>query len=93
MINQSSYNRDELNQCGYGEMFGKGNAQLPKPPMLMMDRIVKITEDTGLYGKGEMITTLYLASDITVIKMPAVKLSVRFHAQPFIHCLEKEFRM
>jgi|GEM_PF-4828542 len=37
---QNSYNRDELIKCGNGELFGKGNALLPHPPMLMFDRIV-----------------------------------------------------
>jgi 3-hydroxyacyl-[acyl-carrier protein] dehydratase/trans-2-decenoyl-[acyl-carrier protein] isomerase len=33
-------------------MFGDGNAQLPLPPMLLMDRITTITEDGGAHGKG-----------------------------------------
>jgi 3-hydroxyacyl-[acyl-carrier protein] dehydratase/trans-2-decenoyl-[acyl-carrier protein] isomerase len=33
-------------------MFGPGNAQLPAPPMLMVDRIAAITADGGKYGKG-----------------------------------------
>ena len=28
-----------------GKLFGEGNAKLPLPPMLMMDRIVKITKN------------------------------------------------
>lgn len=64
MIKQESYTREELIKCGYGEMFGKNNAQLPKPPMLMMDRIVKITEDTGYYGKGEMIAELDITPEL-----------------------------
>ncbi|MEO5702346.1 MAG: beta-hydroxydecanoyl-ACP dehydratase, partial [Gammaproteobacteria bacterium] len=42
MQKKHSYNRDELLQCGRGEMFGPGNAQLPLPPMLMFDRITSI---------------------------------------------------
>lgn len=55
---QSSYNREELLRCGRGELFGAGNAQLPLPNMLMLDRIVRITEDGGAYGKGEIIAEL-----------------------------------
>lgn len=33
-------------------MFGEGNAKLPLPPMLMFDRITKINNDGGIYGKG-----------------------------------------
>ena len=35
-------------------MFGPGNAQLPVPNMLMMDRITQITKEGGLYGKGHV---------------------------------------
>jgi 3-hydroxyacyl-[acyl-carrier protein] dehydratase/trans-2-decenoyl-[acyl-carrier protein] isomerase len=49
---QSSYTKEELLACGRGEVFGPGNAQLPVPPMLMMDRIVSITAEGGEHGKG-----------------------------------------
>jgi 3-hydroxyacyl-[acyl-carrier protein] dehydratase/trans-2-decenoyl-[acyl-carrier protein] isomerase len=48
------YNKEELLACGRGEMFGPGNAQLPVPNMLMMDRITLITKDGGLHGKGQV---------------------------------------
>jgi 3-hydroxyacyl-[acyl-carrier protein] dehydratase/trans-2-decenoyl-[acyl-carrier protein] isomerase len=54
MTKQSSFNRDELLSCGSGEMFGPGNAQLPTPNMLMMDRISKIADQGGAFGKGEI---------------------------------------
>jgi len=46
------YNFEELMSCARGEMFGPGNAQLPAPPMLLFDRIIKITDEGGLHGKG-----------------------------------------
>lgn len=49
---KSSYTYDELLCCGRGEMFGKGNAQLPAPPMLMFDRITAISETGGDHNKG-----------------------------------------
>lgn len=58
MQRKNSYTYEELLQCGRGEMFGPGNAQLPIPPMLMFDRIVSITEDGGSEGKGSMIAEL-----------------------------------
>jgi len=61
---KSSFNREELIQCGRGELFGEGNAQLPLPPMLMFDRIVKINEDGGQYGKGEVIAELDVNPDL-----------------------------
>ncbi len=35
-------------------MFGPGNAQLPMPNMLMVDRITRITGDGGHYNHGEI---------------------------------------
>ena len=64
MQKQSSYNYEELIACGRGELFGPGNAQLPKPPMLMFDRIVTINEDGGEFGKGEMVAELDVKPDL-----------------------------
>ena len=44
---QSSYTKDELVACGHGQLFGPGNAQLPKDNMLMIDRITHISADDG----------------------------------------------
>ena len=55
MIQKPSFSKEELLDCGHGNMFGIGNARLPLPPMLMFDRIIKITEDGGDFGKGEII--------------------------------------
>jgi 3-hydroxyacyl-[acyl-carrier protein] dehydratase/trans-2-decenoyl-[acyl-carrier protein] isomerase len=45
-------------------MFGPGNAQLPTPNMLMMDRITIINSDGGEYGKGKMIAELDITPDL-----------------------------
>ena len=52
MIKKSSYNYQELIDCGNGKLFGIGNAKLPLPPMLMFDRISEISENGGAYKKG-----------------------------------------
>jgi len=52
MKNKNSFNFDELISCANGELFGPGNARLPAPPMLMFDRITKITESGGAFNKG-----------------------------------------
>lgn len=54
----NSFDREALLQCSRGELFGEGNAQLPAPNMLMMDRIVHISAEGGAYGKGEMVAEL-----------------------------------
>jgi 3-hydroxyacyl-[acyl-carrier protein] dehydratase / trans-2-decenoyl-[acyl-carrier protein] isomerase len=55
---QSSYTKDDLLKSGEGGYFGPGNAQLPAPPMLMMDRITEISVDGGEFGKGHIIAEL-----------------------------------
>ncbi len=64
MTKQHSFNRDELLECGFGRMFGPGNAQLPTPNMLMMDRVVKIDDTGGAYNKGEIIAELDIHPDL-----------------------------
>ena len=51
---KESFSYEELIKCAKGELFGPGNAQLPMPPMLMFDRITRITKDGGAHGKGEI---------------------------------------
>jgi len=64
MTRKNSFNYDELISCGDGEMFGMGNARLPSPPMLMFDRITKITEDGGQYNKGYIEAELDIKKDL-----------------------------
>ncbi len=59
-----SYGRDELLACGDGKMFGPGNAQLPKPNMLMVDRIAHISQSGGEFGKGEIVAELDIHPDL-----------------------------
>ncbi|WP_045860691.1 3-hydroxyacyl-[acyl-carrier-protein] dehydratase FabA [Teredinibacter purpureus] len=61
---QSSYNLEELLACGQGKMFGPGNAQLPVPNMLMLDRITHISQAGGEFGKGEIIAELDIKDDL-----------------------------
>ena len=49
---RSSYDYDGLIECAHGQLFGPGNAQLPLPPMLMLDRILEISDSGGAHGKG-----------------------------------------
>ncbi len=64
MSKKNSYAYEELLQCGRGEMFGPGNAQLPMPPMLMFDRIVSVTENGGNFNKGYMLAELDITPDL-----------------------------
>jgi len=64
MTKQSSYSYEELLKCGHGELFGPGNAQLPVPNMLMLDRINLISAEGGEYGKGEIKAELDIKPDL-----------------------------
>ena len=64
IVRQSSFNYEELLACGRGELFGPGNAQLPAPNMLMMDRVTHIAETGGSYGKGEIRAELDINPDL-----------------------------
>ncbi len=64
LVRQNSYNYEELLQCGRGELFGSGNAQLPVPNMLMFDRITNIDDTTGNYGKGQIQAELDIKPDL-----------------------------
>lgn len=63
MTRPNAYDYGELIRCAHGELFGRGNAQLPNIPMLMFDRIVRINEDGGRYGKGEIVAELDIRPD------------------------------
>ena len=65
---QSSYSYEEIIECGKGNLFGKGNAQLPAPPMLMFDRITNVNKDGGVYGKGEITAELDINADLWFFK-------------------------
>ena len=60
----SSYSYEDLLTCSRGELFGPGNAQLPAPNMLMMDRITHISEDGGAFGKGEVKAELDIKPEL-----------------------------
>lgn len=61
---QASYDREELLACAHGRLFGPGNARLPLPDMLMVDRITHITDQGGAYGRGEVVAELDVHPDL-----------------------------
>ena len=48
----TSFDKEGLLKCARGELFGPGNAQLPAPPMLMMDRITQISGTAARMAKA-----------------------------------------
>jgi 3-hydroxyacyl-[acyl-carrier protein] dehydratase/trans-2-decenoyl-[acyl-carrier protein] isomerase len=61
---KSSYTRDDLIACGHGKLFGPGNARLPLPPLLMVDRIARIASSGGTYNKGEVVAEQDITPDM-----------------------------
>lgn len=60
----TSFSYEDLLTCANGDMFGEGNAQLPMPPMLMMDRITEISSDGGENGEGHVVAELDIHPDL-----------------------------
>ena len=58
------FDKEALLACSRGELFGPGNAQLPAPPMLMMDRITDISADGGAHGKGHVVAEFDITPDL-----------------------------
>ena len=89
-MKSNSFNYEQLIKCAKGLLFGKGNAQLPMPPMLMLDRIININNLSGIMYekimsdpritvslKSDENTTMKLITDIhsELRKANALKLS------------------
>jgi 3-hydroxyacyl-[acyl-carrier protein] dehydratase/trans-2-decenoyl-[acyl-carrier protein] isomerase len=60
---RSTYEFEDLLACARGELFGRGNAQLPLPPMLMFERISTISETGGAHGKGVVRAEMRVANN------------------------------
>jgi 3-hydroxyacyl-[acyl-carrier protein] dehydratase/trans-2-decenoyl-[acyl-carrier protein] isomerase len=67
-MTKDSFTREELLECGHGRLFGPGNAKLPLPPMLMVDRITKMSKEGGLYEKGFLEAEMDLHPDLWFFK-------------------------
>ena len=54
MERKNSFTKEDLINSGTGKLFLPKDGKLPMPPMLMMDRILHISDEGGKYGKGEI---------------------------------------
>ena len=50
----ASFAREQLIDSSEGRLFGAASGRLPSPPMLMFDRIVRIDDDGGPHGLGQI---------------------------------------
>ena len=67
-LRKTSFDLEDLLACAKGKLFGDGNAQLPMPPLLMFDRIVRISGDGGKSGKGEIVAEMDVRPDLWFFK-------------------------
>ena len=67
---RESYTKEDLLASGRGELFGAKGPQLPAPNMLMMDRVVKMTETGGNFDKGYVEAELDINPRSVVLRMP-----------------------
>ncbi len=65
---KTAYSYEELLQCARGELFDPDSARLPLPDMLMTDRVTRIANTGGKYGKGEVIAELDINPDLWFFK-------------------------
>lgn len=64
LMKRFSYSKEDLLASSRGELFGETGPQLPAPNMLMMDRIVKMSETEGNFGKGYIEAELDINPDL-----------------------------
>ena len=58
MSRKKRFSKEDLLNSGIGKLFENLDGKLPTPPMLMMDKIVHISDEGGAYGKGEIAAEL-----------------------------------
>jgi 3-hydroxyacyl-[acyl-carrier protein] dehydratase/trans-2-decenoyl-[acyl-carrier protein] isomerase len=68
MAHKANFDLEGLLACARGELFGEGNARLPLPPLLMFDRITRISDQGGSQGKGEIEAELEVRPDLWFFK-------------------------
>ncbi|MCA6219863.1 bifunctional 3-hydroxydecanoyl-ACP dehydratase/trans-2-decenoyl-ACP isomerase [Photorhabdus antumapuensis] len=61
---RKSYTKEDLIASGHSELFGKNGPPLPSGNMLMMDRIIEMTENGGTYDKGYIEAELDITPDL-----------------------------
>lgn len=61
---RGSYTKEDLIACGRGELFTDGGPPLPAGNMLMIDRIINISETEGHHQKGLVEAELDISPDL-----------------------------
>ena len=58
MKQKNSYSNEDLIKSSDGLLLGPNTGKLPQPPMLMVDRILKINDKGGKFNKGKILAEL-----------------------------------
>ena len=64
MERKNSFTKEDLINSGSGKLFLPKKGKLPMPPMLMIDRILYISDEGGKYGKGEIKAELDISESL-----------------------------
>jgi len=62
------FDKEDLINCGHGKLF-PGAMRLPIDEMLMVDRILHVGADDGIYGKGSLVAELDINPDLWFFKV------------------------
>ncbi|MXP56141.1 bifunctional 3-hydroxydecanoyl-ACP dehydratase/trans-2-decenoyl-ACP isomerase [Pantoea sp. Mhis] len=61
---RESYTKEDLIASSHSKLFGKNGPPLPSGNMLMIDRIIKMTQNGGKFGKGFIEAELDIRPDL-----------------------------
>jgi len=64
VFKQQNYSREDLVNCGAGDLFGSDTGRLPTGNMLMFDRITQISNNGGQHDKGHIEAELDITPDL-----------------------------
>ena len=68
MSKKNSYSKKDLIASAEGTLLGNEAGKLPLPPMLMVDRILEISDSDGKYNKGKILAELDINDDLWFFK-------------------------
>ncbi len=63
VVRQSFYSDAEIHDQR-GGLFGSAHARLPAPPMLMIDRVLHVSDCDGVYRRGSLMAELDIRPDL-----------------------------
>lgn len=65
---KNAFSYEDVLQLGRGEIYGPDAPKMPLPNMLMVNRIARVAEDEGEYGRGLVVAELDIQPDLWFFK-------------------------